>query len=111
MNQYKLEAKNFELEMDENDHDHNFTPCIKFESEWFKLLPEEGSLQWGELAEAIKNNTEFHINHISVNNGLTTFYVDQHGDGSGCLMKFSLPSELCYDAFVSAAQITSEWMR
>lgn len=113
-----LKVKNFELELDEPDHIH--PPCLEFLlDDKISFLPEQGSLKWHELIQAIENNTRYCIDwspsnggcSIEVKDGVTSFKVAKYGDGRGGSIHVSLPSNICLDAFKEADEITKTWIK
>lgn len=116
----KLQATNFHLECyEENEYDHNYPPSIKFSLPYLTFIPEQGSLEWEKLVDAIENNRSFSIDwrpcngacEIQVNGEMTNFCVAKYGDGLGGSLTITIPSSLCLDAFKLASEITVNWMK
>lgn len=118
---YTVTVENFELQLD--DHDHAYPPCILFKLTHdvlpsFTFLPEQGSLKWDQLVNAINDNVSFSLGwgasngdcHIEVKDGYTIFTVAKYGDGCGGCLEIKIPSKICLEAFKKAAEITTSWM-
>src|SRR5437870_8554245 len=122
-NAFKLTAKNFELELDEDSKDYKHPPIIEFTCTLnnkflFNFLPEQGSIGWKMLAYACLNNTKDGIDWSPCNGEssmrVTTlgveFTIAKYGDGRGGSLTIIIPAKDCYDAFIEADKITEKWM-
>lgn len=83
-------------------------PVIKFITNGFLFVPEQGSFCWNNLVDAIKNNTNYKLTlspktYIEVNEEIVYFGLSGNGD-----MIISLDSCKCLEAFENAVKITNE---
>lgn len=81
---------------------------IKFIANGFLFVPEQGSFDWNNLVDAIKNNTHYKLvlspkTYIEVNEEIVYFGLSGNGD-----MIISLDSYKCLEAFENAVRITNE---
>lgn len=90
-------------------------PVIKFTTNGFLFVPEQGSLHWHCLVDAIKNNTHYKLElfndrcgracFIEVNEDIVYFGLSGNGD-----MIINIDSWKCLEAFENAVKITNEKM-
>ena len=112
-----LTVTNVELEL-LDERDYTLPPCLTFESSTFCFTPEQGSLDWYKLANAIKRNIPCTLDwspsngscSINVQDGYVTFTVAKYGDGRGGHLSMKLPYDACIDAFQTANHITTAWL-
>lgn len=98
--------------------DTNYPPVILFSCDTFIFSPEQGSVNWEYLVNAVKCGLYYKLDwspsngecFIEVKDNMVCFAVSKYGDGRGGFLSTGLSAKYCLEAFEKADKITKQWM-